>query len=583
MNGDPDKTIQRKPEQGKGAGEAPALGEIGNYTLVEYIGRGGAGMVYRAVDPDKAEVAIKVLTATPMVPREDIERFMREADTSKKLRKHPNIITVYDTGHAGKDFYIVMELVPGGRTLKDVIGGGLSEKEALEYAVPVAQALEYAHQEGILHRDLKPANILINEFNKPLLADFGLAKMENSTQLTMTGTILGTPKYMSPEQCGMGDGEFTNQSDIYSFGLVVYELVTGTTPYPINSEMPLPEIFKTIMQKEPVPPRRIRRDISRNLEAVILRMLEKEKKLRYKDISQVRADLEACQKGMSVSVRRLTWAERWEKWLRRHSMPAFIVAIALAVVSSLYYFVVRPLLSEKNQAKQDADISAVAARHKAARLEEEIATLKNPGASARDDTSEGSKLLVKARESLASGKIDDAEMQFKSAEEWAGRNSHRGILLESKNSLARITLAKGQGLKAVGMFEESADAYGRETLNGQLALFEAGVSCWIQENEKDAFKFWEETGKVGGSDKEIDIRDLASYIKLLSRAMLSRGKNYGEEKTYQSVPQIFMGLGYWVLAQNTPDGKLKKGYLTEASKYKGIFIWIKEDANEDKK
>ena len=230
-----------------------------------------------------------------------------------------------------------MELVKDGRTLEDIIGKNLPVGEVLNYAVPVARALEFAHKEGILHRDLKPANILINEFNQPLLADFGIAKIESAERLTMTGAVIGTPRYMSPEQCGFGDGRVTNQSDIYSFGLMLYELLTGTFPYPIANDMGLPEIFKTICQQEVVPPRKIRKDISRNLEAVILRMLEKEKKLRYKDISQVCSDLEACKLGGPVSVRCLTPAEKWEKWVRRNSTLAITIGAALLVGFLLFY------------------------------------------------------------------------------------------------------------------------------------------------------------------------------------------------------------------------------------------------------
>ncbi|HBC88009.1 MAG TPA: hypothetical protein DCZ94_13745 [Lentisphaeria bacterium] len=560
-------------------------GKIGPYRIIEFLGRGGTGIVYRAADADKAEIAIKVMTTTPFVPQAEISRFLREAEASKLLRRHPNIITVYDTGRSGPDYYIAMELVPGGRTLKEMVGKNLSIKEVLDYVVPVAQALAFAHNEGILHRDLKPANILINEFNQPLLADFGLAKMENSQQLTLTGTIMGTPRYMSPEQCGAGDGEFTNQSDIYSFGFMVYELLTGVSPYPVTPDMPLPEMFKMICRHEAKPPRKLRKDISRNLEAVVLKMLEKEKKLRYRDMSRVCADLEACRDGNPVSVRRLSLAERWEKWLRRHRAQAITVSIFLAIGGALYYFFVVPMTSERSIAKQKVDISAVAAKHKSERLEEEISALKNQGMSTAGEMEEGTKILLKARESLSRGRLDDAEPQFKSAEEWAVKNSHKGMLLESKNSLARIAMVKGQYVKAVEIFKSVAESYGKKTLSGQIAFFEAGAASWLQENEADAFKLWQEIVDADGAGKKslVDTKDLGSYIKLLSKAMLSRGKNYGDEKYCLSSPQVLKGLGYWALAQNTPAGKLKDGYLAEAARNRGIFIWIKQEVEDEGK
>ncbi|MFZ2654507.1 MAG: serine/threonine-protein kinase, partial [Victivallales bacterium] len=565
--------------------QEPSMGKIGPYKIIEFLGRGGAGIVYRAVDSDKAEVAIKVITATPFVPQSEIRRFIREAETSKLLRRHPNIITVYDTGQDGHDYYISMELVPGGKTLHDIVGMKLSVKEVLAYAVPVAQALAFAHKEGILHRDLKPANILINEFNQPLLADFGLAKTESSQQLTLTGNIVGTPKYMSPEQCGMGDGEVTNQSDIYSFGFVIYELLTGGPPYPITPEMQLAEVFRLIRDHEAVPPRKLRKDISRNLEAVVLRMLEKEKKLRYKDMAQVCADLEACQAGMPVSVRRLSWAERWEKWLRKHSSQAITAAVAISIAACLYYFLVIPWMKGSGFAKQKVDLIAVTAKHRSERLEEELEALKHPGTPAGDEAAAGTALLLKGRESLSGGRLDKAEAQYVSAAEWAEKNGHNGILLESRNSLARIELARGSNDKAAKMFQDVASLYGRNTLNGQLALFEAGAALWLHKNDADSFRLWQEIAAANRRDSRgaVDNKEPVNYINLLSRAMLGRGKNASVGEIATSCPTVFKGLGYWVLAQNTAAGKLKNEYLAEAMKNKGIFVWIKQEEENDGK
>ncbi len=560
--------------------QAPALGKLGPYILVDYIGRGGAGIVYRARDADKAEVAVKVMTATPAVSHAEIARFLREAETSKLLRKHPNIITVYDTGQDGQDYYIAMELVPGGKTLSDLEGKKLPVKEILNYVIPVAKALEYAHQEGIVHRDLKPANILINEFNQPLLADFGLAKMETSQQLTMTGTVMGTPWYMTPEQCGMGDGEYTQQSDIYAFGFMLYELLTGVPPYPLNTEMQLPEIFSTIREVEPVPPRKLRKDISRNLEAVILRTLEKEKKLRYKEMSQVRADLEACLAGAPVSVRRLSWAEEWEKWLRKHSSQAIIAAVAIAIGVSLYYFLVVPWMKGSGFAKQNADLDAVAAKHKADRLEEELILLKKTDATP-DEEAKTIAMLQKGREAVAAGRLDDAESKFRSAADWAEKNGHKGMLLESRSFVARIALAKGEKFKAAQMFQEISDAYGKNTLNGKIALFECAAAKWLQEDDAEACKIWQLLAGMDSAAADVDIKTPGGYIKFLSKAMLDRGKSIGANEVTSSCPQLFRGLAYWVLAQCTVAGKMKEEYLSEASKNKGIFIWIRQEVGHE--
>ena len=552
------------------------MGKVGPYELVDFLGRGGAGIVYRAKDADGAEVAIKVIVATPFMTNEEIRRFLSEADTSKRLRKHPNIITVYDTGQDGQNYYIAMELIPEGRTIEGVIGKNLPVAEILNYAIPIASALEFAHKEGILHRDLKPANILINEFNQPLLADFGIAKSESAEKLTMTGTVMGTPRYMSPEQCGFGDGQVTNQSDIYSLGLMFYELLTGAFPYPITKEMGLTGIFKTICRQDALPPRKLRKDISRNLEAVILRMLEKEKKLRYKDISQVCADLEACKLGNAVSVRHLTLAEKWEKWVRRNSTLAITVGAALLVGFGMFYGVLLPIIKEKIYAKHDADVSAVAAKRKAEMLQKELDTLKNPGNKGDSEDSTGTDLLLNARNLLDMGKLDEAEKQFRTVRKWAEINCHDGILLESDNNLARIALAKGYNTTAFGLFHDLAINCGRDTVNGRLAFFESGVAKWMQGNKSEANQIWQEIVDRKDSElkRNLDNSDSPAYIVEMAETMLNN-KNMAEmESSIPAFPKLFKGLGYWVLAQNATEEAKRNEYLDEAIKNKGIFAWI---------
>jgi tetratricopeptide (TPR) repeat protein len=576
--GDSDQTLTLSP----GPSQPSELGTVGPYRLVEFLGRGGTGMVYRATDADQSAIALKVMTASPLIPPAEISRFLREAETAKRLRTHPNIITVYDIGQEGQDHYIAMELVPGGRTLQRVTGGNLSVKAVLDYAVPIAQALAYAHQEGILHRDIKPANILINEFNQPLLADFGLAKAMDAPHLTMTGAVLGTPRYMSPEQCGLGDAEVTSQSDIYSFGLVVYELLTGRLPYPVTQEMSLPEIFTLIRDCEPLPPRKLRPEISRNLEAVVLRMIDKEKRLRYKEMAQVCADLEACQAGRPVSVRRLSMAERWEKWLRHHGPLAITAAAALAIGGALYYGIVAPRARSQLYAKQQADVRALAARHRAAGLEKELEALRHPGTPRNeDDGSVGTGLLLLGREHLAQGRWEGAQASHRAAADWAEKNGHRGILLESRNSLARIALAKGNPGQAAESFQAVALDYGKQTLHGQLALFEAAAARWRQGKVDAAASLWQEIARINRGERRrgIDSRAANDYLAGLAEAMLNRGEPTDPAAMISSSPPVFIGLGYWVLAQKAASTAMRDECLAKATANQGIFVWINPEGD----
>ncbi len=553
-------------------------GSIGPYKLIEFIGMGGTGMVYRAKDADGAEIALKVMVVTPLMTREDIRRFISEAEMSKRLRRHPNIITVYDTGHEEQNYYIAMELVPKGRTLDDLVGRNISVEEFLGYVIPVAEALAYAHKEGILHRDLKPGNILLNEFNQPLLADFGLAKSETAQRMTMTGTVMGTPRYMSPEQCGFGSAHVTNQSDIYSFGVLAYELLTGMLPYhAFTPDLGLAEVFKIICSAEPVPPRKLRPDVSRNLEAVILRMLEKELKLRYKDMGQVCEDLIACREGRPVSVRRLSWAERFEKWVRFHAPQAITAALAIFAGCILYFGFILPKAHDKTYAKQNADVNALAAKRKAALLEKELEALKHPGSVKGDDDSRGTQLLQQARASLAEGTLDKAYDEFKAAREWAEKNGHNGILAESLFGIGRIALAKGRCEDACKTFDVIAALCGKETLYGRLAIFEAASALWIEGRKDDALKAWGELAGTAGGSKDFDSEGTSGYIVSLAEMMLQPEKYPDMEDKVSSSPQIFRGLGYWTLAQCAKDDAEKTRFAADAARQKGIFIWIKKE------
>ncbi|MBN1993883.1 MAG: AAA-like domain-containing protein [Anaerolineae bacterium] len=248
---------------------------LNQYQIREQIGHGGMAQVYKAYQPNlERYVAVKVLYA-PQADDPDLkERFAREAKAIAQL-SHPNILPIYDVGSAGEITYFVMKYVPGGQTLKSLLGQPLELATVGHYIEQIANALDHAHEHKILHRDIKPANILL-EHNWLLLADFGLARTGLESQLTTQGAVVGTPQYMAPEQA---EGETVDyRADIYSLGVVLYEMIMGHVPY--DAESPLAILYKHI--HDPVPrPRRYRRDLSAGLEAVILRALAKEPANRF--------------------------------------------------------------------------------------------------------------------------------------------------------------------------------------------------------------------------------------------------------------------------------------------------------------
>lgn len=553
-------------EQGIGGSR---LEKIGPYEIVDFIGFGGSGMVYRAVDANHAEVAVKIMTVNPFVSKLDIRRFLSEAETSKKLRKHPNIITVYETGQDGNDFYIAMELVKGGRSFKDLIAAGVTIEKALELLIPVADALAYAHSEGILHRDIKPANILVNDFGQPLLADFGLAKSETADRMTMTGSVIGTPRYMSPEQAGFGDGVTTKQSDIYSFGLVAYELITGRLPYPLEDGIPLPEIFRIICSQEPIPPREIKKEISRNLEAVLLRMLEKEKSLRYKEMAQVCADLKACKEGKPVSVRKLTWAEKFEKSVRKN-LPIALTTFVLLIIGILIYLIfLRPSLLEKIYAKQESDLSAVAEKHKTAALEQELKQLKGENSLSVEETKIHD-AYKKAVSLLRERKLDDAQTALLEISDYAEKNSHPELLAECNANLARIKMAQGKYNEAIKLFDAALVFHGENNIKGELDIFESGVASLLDGATEAASQRWQRVV----SASRLDSKFSCDYICLSAEIMLDEKNLENGIEAVKTCPTTYKGILCWAIAQKTHDCEIRKKWLEEARANAGVFAWI---------
>ncbi|MGC8943941.1 MAG: serine/threonine-protein kinase, partial [Caldisericia bacterium] len=261
---------------------------IDKYVIIEEIGRGGMGIVYKALHPFlNRYIAIKVLPEHFINEKEFVERFTNEAKTIINL-KHPNIVRLYDAGIYMNNYYIVMDYIEG-KTLKDLIkiNKKFDIKEATDIIIPIAKALSYAHSKGVIHRDIKPSNIIIeDETKQPYLYDFGIAKAAYGTKLTLTGISIGTPEYMSPEQC---KGEEVDQrTDIYSLGIVFYEMLTGKVPF--EGDTPLGVAYKHVNEIA-ARPRIFNPQISSYLEKIILKMIAKNLDERYASMDEVIEDL----------------------------------------------------------------------------------------------------------------------------------------------------------------------------------------------------------------------------------------------------------------------------------------------------
>ncbi len=572
---------------------AQILGEvqrIGPYRILGLLGQGAMGIVYRAAEARSDEIALKVLTVTPALRPHELQRFLREADASRKLRRHPNIITIYNTGHDGSHHYIAMELVPGGKTLSDHVQktGLPSISEGLQIGIAVGKALEFAHSHGIIHRDLKPANILINEFAQPLLADFGLAKAVDSTDLTMSGTVLGTPCYMSPEQAGHGAKDVTAQSDIYSFGVVLYELLTGRLPYEIGDDMRLPEVFRTVCQVEPVSARKHRRrGISRNLNAVLMKMLEKEPGRRYAAMSAAVADLEACLAGRSVSVRNLTPGEKFEKHLRKHKLLSFVIISSLVSITAIYVL--------KGQEERDMNYHSLIPKLSAQSKSNQVEKLLGQGT---EEQIEGNRLHDQVMAAVAAGDYAAARQHLAAMAAWAaggagsgdtlyedGDDDRYGFILVGRHLLARLDLADGNYLAAAKALRQLSVEYesaviadpgaGFQTLNGQLAHFESAVALWqAQQSAKALTLFAALVPPPVDGQPIFDPDNAATYIGLLAAAMDDNASRGQLVTVAEELPVVFRGLAYWVLAQHQKGEPLQAAYRDKANETIGnVLIW----------
>ncbi len=326
---------------------------LGRYLLVHLIGRGGSAEVWKSWDRQMARwVAIKLLRTEILSPA-IITRFQREAGLVGKLR-HPNIVAVHDTG-SWKDLpYIVMDLIEHGDLEKRTIEGQLDCAEIVE---KVAQAVHLAHEHGIIHRDLKPGNILLDQRGDPLVTDFGLARSEREVDsITETGSVLGTPIYMAPEQV-LGE-PITARTDIYALGTILYELITGKRAF---EESVLGELFQRITSGPlPPTPRTIKSSISADLENICLRAMARDPLERYASASEFAEDLARFRRGQIPHAKPVSLPDRVLRWGKRNPLPTTL-AMALILVSGVG---VTLFLSHQNE--QENRLSALRRAQKSA-------------------------------------------------------------------------------------------------------------------------------------------------------------------------------------------------------------------------
>jgi serine/threonine-protein kinase len=280
---------------------------FGDYELIEEVGRGGMGVVYRAWQKSLHRiVALKMILRGEHATPEDVARFQVEAQAAAHL-EHPGIVPIYGAGEVDGQAYFCMRLVEG-ETLSSLLGRGpLRPREAVALLAGISRAVAFAHQRGILHRDLKPSNILIDRDGRPHVTDFGLAKrvsaegVPTGTGLTHTGAIVGTPAYMAPEQITISRGKPSPASDVYSLGVILYEMLTGRPPF--QAPTPVDTLF-LVLDQDPLRPAMLNPRVDPDLELICLKCIQKAPELRYAGAGDLAADLEAYLNNEQLSVRR---------------------------------------------------------------------------------------------------------------------------------------------------------------------------------------------------------------------------------------------------------------------------------------
>jgi eukaryotic-like serine/threonine-protein kinase len=292
----------------------PEPQSVHGYEILGVIGRGGMGVVYKARQQNLNRlVAIKMLLPSAVGSPSELLRFRTEVESTAALR-HPNIVRVHEFSECEGQPYFSMELIEGASLEQRLTSGPLPGRTAARYLAAIARAIQHAHEHAILHRDLKPSNILIDAGDQPHVTDFGIAKrLSNQDGLTQTGSIVGTPSYMAPEQAA-GNKNLSPATDVYGLGSLLYALLTGRPPFMGET---LTDTIMQVLEREPVPPRLLNPNVERDLETICLKCLEKDARKRYASAEALAADLERYLAGDTIAARTVNLFDRITRALSR--------------------------------------------------------------------------------------------------------------------------------------------------------------------------------------------------------------------------------------------------------------------------
>ncbi len=469
--GRPLRTVDVSVFDSEGSGGASNWPKVAGYQILGELGRGGMGVVYKARQRGLHRlVALKMILAGAHAGELQLARFGIEAEAVARLQ-HPNIVQIHEVGQQEGLPYFSLEFVDGGPLDKKIAGKPQPHREAAQLIETLARAMHFAHKQGIIHRDLKPANILMTKDGVPKITDFGLAKRleESESSQTKSGTIMGTPNYMAPEQA-RGEVRMVGPlSDLYSLGAMLYELLTGRPPFQGANVM---DTVLQVTRNEPVPPARLQPSTPRDLETICLKCLQKIPSKRYADCFELAEDLRRYLAGEPIMARPVSNAERLWRWCQRNPTlagAAATILLLLLVVSVGSTWAAFTIHAKKELAEQN---------EQKALANEKFANEQKAIAEEKEQEAQKSKQVAQQQADLAVNTLGLLinKVQAQLGNQPGVRQLRHDLLQTAMNGLKQVT-----GAAAGKMHRNMGDAYFRM---GGIAL-EFG-------NSADAYKYWQQ-------------------------------------------------------------------------------------------